>query len=199
MSRERIGGLAQLSRLIEHHQCIAHLVVGALCTQQYRPELEPITALRLVARRDPRLPPSKILGESWRQFRLPSAAHDPFGDRSGSGNAGRIEGELARRQQLHQRHRLTAALVGGVDPSNALDLIAKPLNAEWRGFTRGEEVNDAAASSNLTTTTNERDGLVAEGDGARGHGVEGDAIPRAQEQSLGAQVSQRNRWLRHRE
>ena len=182
--------MTQLPWLIEHHQRITHLVVGALRAQQHRPELDPITALRLIARRDPRLPASKVFSESWWQLALTAATNDPVGERSGGGNARRVDRELARWEQPHKGHRLATALVGGVDPANALDHIAEPLNAEWRGLPRGEEVDDATAPGDLTTSTNERDGLVAEGDGARGHGVEGDAIPRTQEERLGAQVSE---------
>ena len=111
-----------------------------------------------------------------------------MGGCSGSGDARRIEGELARWQQLHEWHRLTTALVGWVNAANAFDLIAEPLNAERRGLACGEEVDDAAASGDLTTATYQRNSLVPEGDGTRGHGVEGDAIPCTQEECLGAQV-----------
>ena len=100
---------------------------------------------------------------------------------------------------MHQWHCLAAALVCGVDAANALDLIAEPLDAERRGLACGEEINDAAAPRNLAATANERDGLVAECNGPRRDGVKGNAIPCAQEQRLGAQVGERDRWLRHRQ
>ena len=153
----------------------------------------------MVARGNPRLPSCKVLFESRRQFGFASAAHDPFSGCPGCGNACCVEGELARWQQLHEWHRLAAALVGRIDPANALNLIAKPLNAERGGLACGEEVDNAAAPCNLATATNERDGLVAECKSPRRHRVEGDAISCTQEERLGAQIGKRNRWLCHRE
>ena len=91
---------------------------------------------------------------------------------------------------MHERHRLTTALVGGVDPADALDLITEPLDAEWRRLTCGEEVDDAAAPRDLTAATNKRGCLIAECKSACGHDVKGDAIPCTQEERLGAQVGE---------
>ena len=83
-------------------------------------------------------------------------------------------------EQLQRLGGAEAALVGGVEAANALDLVAEEIDAQARLFARGKQVEDAAAHCELALVGDGVDAAEAVRDEQFGERVAVDPLPRGE-------------------
>ncbi len=107
----------------------------------------------------------------------------------------RAQGELGGRQQRRRGDGAGAALIGRVEGPQGIDLVAEPLDADGHGLARREDVDDAAAARELTTTADLGHVLVAEIDERAGHARHVESLAHSQLQRFGGDIARRQRAL----